>query len=269
MTARYLSVDNAPMMTTDTPEVPRLRLGLLLWLAGMLGVIVITVTVLPQLLRELTPSEPLPAPLWLISLASLAQSALLVALAVWAGIALAPKVGLHTPVFEAAVTARPLAPALRPQLLPGLIAGVLGGMALFTASRYAPATFVEAQERFNLPLHARILYGGITEELLLRWGLMTALVWLAWRVLQRRRGAPRTVYLWLAIVASSLLFGAGHLPAAAALAGELSGVLVTFVVGANTAFGVLFGYIFWRYGLEAAMIAHGTAHAVNYLVGLL
>jgi hypothetical protein len=29
---------------------PRLRLGVLLWLAGMLGVVVVTVTVLPQLL---------------------------------------------------------------------------------------------------------------------------------------------------------------------------------------------------------------------------
>jgi hypothetical protein len=36
----------------------------------------------------------------------------------------------------------------------------------------------------------------------------------------------------------------------------------------NTAFGVLFGYLFWRYGLEAAMIAHATAHVVSYVAGL-
>jgi hypothetical protein len=248
-----------------TVEVPRLRLSLFLWLAGMLGVVVITVTVLPQLLRDV----PLSAPTWVVSLASLAQSALLVALAVWAGAALAPKVGLRAPAFEAAVTARPLVPALRPQLLPGLIAGVLGGMVLSAAGRYAPAALVEIQERFNLPLLARILYGGITEELLLRWGLMTTLVWLAWRLLQRRRGVPRTVYIWLAIGASALLFGAGHLPAAAALVGRLSVDIVVFVVGANTAFGVLFGYLFWRHGLETAMIAHGTAHAANYIIGQL
>jgi membrane protease YdiL (CAAX protease family) len=247
-----------------TAEIPRLRLSLLLWLAGMLGVVVITVTVLPQLLRDV----PLSAPLWVVSLASLAQSALLVALAVWAGVALAPKVGLRAPAFEAAVTARPLVPALRPQLLPGLIAGVLGGMVLSAAGRYAPAALVEIQERFNPPLLARVLYGGITEELLLRWGLMTTLVWLAWRLLQRRRGVPRTVYIWLAIVASALLFGAGHLPAAVALVGTLSVDIVVFVVGVNTAFGVLFGYLFWRHGLETAMIAHGTAHAVSYMVGL-
>lgn len=253
------------MTTTDIAQVPRLRLGLLLWLTGMVGVVVVTVTVLPQLLREVT----LPAPLWVVSLASLAQSALLVALAVWAGVALSPEAGLRAPAFEAAVTARSLAPALRPQLLPGLIAGILGGMLLFAVGRYVPASLADIQERFNPSLLARMLYGGITEELLLRWGLMTALVWLAWRLLQRRRGAPRALYIWLAIVASALLFGAGHLPAAAALVGELAGNVVVFVVGVNTAFGVLFGYLFWRYGLEAAMIAHGTAHAVSYVAGLL
>ena len=41
-------------MSTNAPaENPRLRLGLLLWLAGMLGVVVIVVTVLPGLLGDL------------------------------------------------------------------------------------------------------------------------------------------------------------------------------------------------------------------------
>lgn len=254
------------MTTNDSAKAPRLRLGLLLWLAGMLGVVVITVTVLPQLLGELT----LPAPLWVVSLASLAQSALLLALAVWSGVALTPKVGLHAPAFEAAVTARSIASALRPQFLPGLVAGALGGAGLFAIGGYAsPAALAEVQQRFTLPIHARVLYGGVTEELLLRWGLMTALVWLAWRLLQRRGGTPRAVYIWLAIAVSALLFGAGHVPAAAMLVGELTSDVVLFVVGVNTVFGVLFGYLFWRYGLEAAMIAHVTAHVVSYVAGLL
>jgi membrane protease YdiL (CAAX protease family) len=256
---------DTPMTPNDTDRIPRLRLSLLLWLAGMLGVVVITVAVLPQLLGEVT----LPAPMWVISLASLAQSALLVALVVWTGVVLAPKVGLRAPAFEAAVTSRSIASALRPQFLPGLVAGALGGAGLFAIGGYAaPAGLAEVQQRFTLPILARVLYGGVTEELLLRWGLMTALVWLEWRLLQRRRGTPQPVYLWLAIVVSALLFGAGHLPAAAALVGELTGDVVLFVVGVNTAFGVLFGYLFWRYGLEAAMIAHGTAHVVSYVAGL-
>ena len=253
------------MQPPNASEMPRFRLGLVLWLAGMLGVVVITVTVLPQIMEMVV----IPAPLWAVSLASLAQSSVFLALAVWAGVALGPAVGLRAPAFESAVTNRPLAPALRAQLLPGLAAGVLAGVLLLVVGRYAPAALVEVQERFELPILARLLYGGITEELLLRWGLMTVLVWLAWRFLQHRRGSPGAAFIWLAIGVSALLFGAGHLPAAAALVGELTGEVVAFVVVANTAFGVLFGYLFWRYGLEAAMIAHAMAHLVSYVAGLL
>lgn len=232
----------------------------------MLGVVVITVTALPQMLRGVT----LPAPLWLVSLASVAQSALLVALAVWAGVVLAPKVGLRAPAFEAAVTARSIASALRPQFLPGLVAGAVGGAGLFAIGGYAsPAALAGVEQRFTLPIFARVLYGGLTEELLLRWGLMTALVWVAWRLLQRRMGPPRAVYIWLSVVVSALLFGAGHLPAASILVGKLTCDVVLFVVGVNTAFGVLFGCLFWRCGLEAAMIAHATAHVVSHVAGLL
>ncbi len=93
------------------------------------------------------------------------------------------------------MTGRPTGPALRSQLLPGLIAGVLGGILLFGAFRYAPTAVAELQERFAIPIVARVLYGGITEELLLRWGLMTALVWSAWRFLQQRRGPVRPGYV--------------------------------------------------------------------------
>jgi len=246
-------------------NVPRLRLGLLLWLAGMLGAVVMTVTMLPQLFRTL----PLPAPLWVVSLAGLAQSSVLIALAVWAGVALAGKVGLHAPAFEALAARRPLAPGLGPQLLPGLIAGVLGGMLLFAVNRSAPAALTQLLEHFTPPILARLLYGGFTEEILLRWGFMTVVIWLAWRLLQHRTGAPRTVYMWLGIVISAVAFGAGHLPAASMLVGKLTAEVVTFVVVANSVFGVLFGYLFWRYGLEAAMIAHGVAHLVNYIAALL
>ena len=246
---------------TTTSGVPRLRFGVFLWLAGMVGVVAINVTVLPQVLREVI----LPAPLWVILLASFAQSGLLIALAVWAGIKCAPRVGLRALVFEAAATGRPLMIPLRPQLLPGLVAGVAGGILLLAAYRYTPPALAQIQDRFNPPILARILYGGITEEILLRWGFMTMLVWLAWRFLQGRTGDPRSVFVWLAIVVSALLFGAGHLPAASILVGTLSADVVAWVVGVNSAFGVLFGYLFWRHGLEAAMVAHATAHAAHFM----
>lgn len=253
------------MTTIDTIRFPRLKLGLLLFFAGMLGVVTLTITVLPQVLGDAL----LPVPSWLVLVASVAQSGLLVALVVWLGVSLAPKVGLRAPVSEAAVTHQSVMAALRPQLFPGLLGGLLGGGGLFVVGVYAsPEVLAAAEPQFTLPLFARVLYGGITEELLLRWGLMTALVWMAWRLLQRRQGSPKVAYIWAAIVVSALLFGLGHLPAAAAQVGVLTVDVVTFVVGANTVFGVLFGYLFWRYGLEAAMIAHALAHVVSHFVSI-
>jgi membrane protease YdiL (CAAX protease family) len=248
------------MATTLTAgAAPRLRLGLALWLAGMLGAVLVTTTVLPRLLAEVE----LPAPLWVIAIASLAQSGTLLALAVWAGVALAPAVGFRAPAFEAAASGRPIGPALRPQLFPGVAAGLFGGALLFTALRFAPAALTAAQEQLDISLAARVLYGGVTEELLLRWGIMTALVWVAWRVLQRRQGAVHAGYVWLAILVSALVFAAGHLPAAAALIGGLDANIVRFVIGVNAAFGLLFGYLFWRYGLESAILAHALTHVVS------
>nr|WP_293157149.1 CPBP family intramembrane glutamic endopeptidase [Okeania sp. SIO2C9] len=57
-----------------------------------------------------------------------------------------------------------------------------------------------------------ILFGGITEELLMRWGLMTFLVWIGWKIFQRGKGKPQGRYFVMAILLSSLLFGVGHLP---------------------------------------------------------
>ena len=241
--------------------IPRIRLGLYMWLAGTVGIVVLLAAVIPQLVAE----TPLSLPVGLVFLASAAQSALLVALAVWLGVLLAPRVGLQAAAFEAAVSGGSITAALRPQLVPAIVGGLLGGIALFLIGRYAsPASLAEADLQFDLPILARVLYGGITEELLLRWGLMTVMVWLAWRFLQRRNGSPRPAYVWLAIVLSALIFGAGHLPAVVAMVGELTTDIVLFIVAANSAFGVLFGYLYWRYGLESAMIAHAMSHIVNY-----
>jgi membrane protease YdiL (CAAX protease family) len=110
-----------------------------------------------------------------------------------------------------------------------------------------------------------LFYGGITEEVLLRWGLMTAITWLAWRFFQGKRGAVSPGLTWLAIAVSALLFGVGHLPAVSFLIGSLNGPVVLFVVGLNATFGLLFGWLFWRWGLESAMVAHAVTHLVSYV----
>src|SRR6056297_2003867 len=100
-----------------------------------------------------------------------------------------------------------------------------------------------------------ISYGGITDELMLRYGLMTFLVWVGTKVWTTR---PPALYLGVVFL-SAVLFGAGHLPAMAALT-PLTPIVILRTVGLNALLGVAYGWLFWRRGLEHAMVAHIAAH---------
>ncbi len=203
-----------------------------------------------------------------IKLLSLIQPTVLLSVAVLIGVALASKVGLSSPAAEAVAANGQLGSALKPQITPALIGGLTGGIAIilnwFLWKPFLPPEFVARSVELNnlLPLPTRLLYGGITEELLLRWGLMTLLVWAAWRLFQKGRGKPQAVYSISAIVVSSVIFGLGHLPFVFALVPDPSIVLILYVVSGNSIFGLIAGYLYWKKGLESAMIAHMLAQVV-------
>ena len=251
------------------PRFPRLRLGLALWGLGMLGVVVLTFTVVPVMLAQMP--QPLPIPAEVAIAASLAQSAVLLALMVWIGTVASPRVGLSAPTSAALVAGDTVAAAAawRRQLLPGLLVGVASGVLIVAATAIAPAALRAVEETLQLGLAARVLYGGITEELLLRWGVMTGLAWLAWRFVQGGRGVATSGTIVGANAIAALLFGAGHLPAVAALGVPLSTDVIAFIVAANAIPGFLFGELYWKRGLEAAMLAHAVAHVVLVSAGWL
>ena len=77
---------------------------------------------------------------------------------------------------------------------------------------------------------------------------------------------PSGATIWPAIAISTLLFGAGHLPAASRIT-PLTPALIVRTLLLNGIAGAMFGYLYWKRGLEAAMIAHGTADAVMHVGG--
>ena len=66
--------------------------------------------------------------------------------------------------------------------------------------------------------------------------------------------------MWLAILVSAVLFGVGHLPAAAMVGMPLTAPVIARVVTLNAFAGIVFGWLFWRRSLEAAMLAHAVTH---------
>lgn len=244
-------------------QVSKLRLSAALWTAGMLGVVVVTLTVIPQLVR----GAPTQVPHGLAIAGSLVQSGVLLALAAWSGAVLSAPLGLRAPVTEAALSGSSIWGAAKPQIIPGALIGLVAGVVLLIAGQAAPRELRSVGSAFHLPASARLLYGGITEEILMRWGLMTLVAWLAWRFLQRRNGSLHLKYMTAAVLIAALLFGIGHLPAAAAMGLDLSPAVVAYVLIGNTVPGLLFGLSYWRWGLESAFLAHAMAHLVAMMVG--
>lgn len=243
----------------------RLRLGATLWLLSMVGVVVLAFTVIPQLLAKSHQQVPLAVAIT----ASIVQSGVLLLLAVWAGVMFSRPLGLEAPVIEAALSRSGTWRALKHQILPALIVGIAssGVLLLLLAKSMTPPELLVAGQTMAFSLAAKVLYGAVVEEVLMRWGLMTTLIWLPWRFVQKKAGSPRVSYVLGAIFFAAVLFGAGHLPAAATLmGGNLTTPVVIFVILGNCVPGVMFGYLYWRYGIEAAMMAHALAHVVFSLV---
>lgn len=232
------------------------RLGFALWLVGLPGVAALTVYLLqsPPLAM---PSAPAP---WVIALASGLQSVLLLSIAAFGGTKLAPGPGFQAPLLSSLLQRKPVRDLVPPRIAPAIAGSVLGVAILLVYSGMLPAELRELQQQKALPLAVRVLYGGFTEEILLRWGLMTGLAWLIWRICGGQPGVLPAWIAWVAIAISALVFGLAHLPAAHALLGEAGAQLVGLVLASNAAFGVLAGYLFWRWGLETAIFVHVFAH---------
>jgi hypothetical protein len=242
-------------------ENPKLRLGATMWLFAMIGVVVLSFTVIPQLLAK----SPRQVPLGVALAASVVQSGVMLLLAVWVGVALSKPLGLGAPAVEAALSGSGAWPALKRQLLPAAIVALIVGGLLALASRMAPAALLAAGQTVEMPLAARVLYGGVTEEMLMRWGVMTALVWLPWRFWQKNAALPRSAGVIGAILVAAMLFGALHLPAARAMGVSLTAPVVTYIIVGNSVPGILFGFLYWRYGIEAAILAHALSHVVGFV----
>jgi len=247
------------------------RLFVVLWLAGLVGVLSFLLIDLDALIKILPiPAETEIPPIPVLKLLSVIQQAVILAVAVLVGVALATKVGLSSPVAENVASGGDVASALKPQIIPGIIGGLAGGVSIvLIATALKPFLLPEVLARLNefgeiLPLPTRLLSGGILEELLLRWGLMTLLVWAAWRLFQKGNDIPKPSFFVGAILISSLVFAIGHLPIALMLFPEPTLALTLFVIIGNSAFGLIAGYLFWKKGLESAMIAHALTHVVMF-----
>ena len=228
--------------------------------AGMLGWLSLLLQPVPAALLDQVPALAA-LPLLLQRALLLAQPLLLLGVAVLVGAALAHRVGLRSVLAGTAAAAglpRALARAAAAGLALGLaLAGVDAAIAPQLGQAWQQRLAAAPGGAAALAaLATGLLYGGVAEEVMLRWGVMSLLAWLLLRLAGPRRQAPAMV---LAIVLAAALIGAAHLPALAAQV-EPTPALVARTLLLNGAAGLLYGWLCWRRHLEAAMAAHAATH---------
>lgn len=212
-------------------------------------------------------------PMPLLILLSALQGTLLIGVAAFVGLLASRAVGLGMPILQGALSGQPVMDKILALLPASLLLGLASGVVmlalewLYFMPRIPRALAgLDAHTAFWKRALA-CFYGGIDEEILLRLFVMGGLAWLIGLVWKAPGGAPALGAFWLANVLAALLFGAGHLPATRMVT-KLTPMVVARALVLNGIPGLACGYLYMRYGLEAAMLAHFSLDILLHLVAV-
>ena len=199
-----------------------------------------------------------------LALVSAAQNAIYGVVLGALGILMGKKLGLWKE--ERHITRKPL--------LATLIIGVVGGVVMIYADLLVFGKYEQAliDSYANKPsisfMLASVTQGAVIEEVMLRLFWMTLVAFVLHLLFERKREGASTAVLVVANVVAAMLFAAGHLPATEMMFG-LTPILVFRCFLLNGGFGLAFGWLYRKYGLRYAMIAHGGCHVVSKLIWIL
>lgn len=207
-----------------------------------------------------------------VLLAAVLQSGALLAVAIAVGQYFGSPLGFGTPVLDALLRGESVADRVRGYAPRAILWGVGVGAALVVVDvgllvlTNRPTVIPRLPPLWTRALAA--FYGGVFEEILLRFGLMTFFVWAAWKLAPAEDGGPTDAGVWTAIVLASVVFGVGHLPITAASGAPITPYIVGRALLLNGLAGIVFGWFYWREGILAAMLAHFTTDVTLHVVGL-
>jgi hypothetical protein len=220
-----------------------------------------TISAAPQ------PSLPFP----IIIALGIAQNLILLAVMVFVGVTLGRKLGLGAPLLESWLEKDGKSPNWKTSLRNGLLVGIVVGVVLVMIVLALVPTLPKLPfvAIAKIAFWKRILacfYGGVFEELLTRFFLLTLVAWIVTKIARKRPGKVASVPFWIANVLVALLFGLGHLPSAS-LVMPITPLVVVAALLLNGIAAIPFGMLYRKHGLESAMIAHFSADFVLYVIG--
>lgn len=239
------------------------KLFFILLIASVIG----SLMVLPYTMTITSTPASLITPFVII--ASVIQSIVQFSITIFIGLYLAKKIGFGSPILESGLKGDSVGSRLKSTLLISIGLGVLGSALVIVFSLlYVPFPDLLRQSGASVPLwqsFLAIFYGGIGEEILFRLFVMSLLVWISLKIKKTSIGTPTAIGVWLAIVISAVLFGLGHLPVASSYV-TINTMTVTEAIVNNGIIGIICGWLYWKKGLESAMIAHFSSDIVLHLI---
>jgi membrane protease YdiL (CAAX protease family) len=247
------------------------RLFWLLFAFGIIGALAVIPLAIELFGSVVATAEAPSIPLPLLILLGLVQNLGMLAVMILAGLKLGRKLGLGAPLLEGWLAGNSLTNEWRTSLKEGLISGIgIGVVLLIALLALVPLLpnlpFVMAAK---LAIWKRLLacfYGGLYEEILARLFLLTLIAWVGNKALSKPDLRLSHVAFWIANLLVALLFGLGHLPSAS-LVMPITPLVVAAALTLNGIAAVVFGVLYRKRGLEAAMIAHFAADFVIYVLG--
>jgi membrane protease YdiL (CAAX protease family) len=256
-----------------------LKIALFLGFLGLLAGAFVVPFQLESLKNTLTEAEyekmmdtiPVSMPV-MISVAAL-QIGMMTTLLSWIGLKLTERTGLTLPLLQPWLLEKKKPVIDLAALRLTLIGGTFGSLFMILADVFLFQPHIPKLGNGEgavwwKALLGGVFYGGIVEEVFIRLFLMTLIVWLLAFILKKTKDSIPPAFYWIGIILAALLFSAGHLPATEALFGELTPVLIVRSFMLNGFLAVFFGYLYWKKGLEYAMIAHMMVHVATQLVVL-
>lgn len=202
-------------------------------------------------------------PIEVIFIAQFIQSLILFSVVIFLGLFFTKKINFKLPLIQAILEKGNYKEILKNILGRSILIGAMVAIIIYIIDIIftAQGALVSTHQNYA-PIWQKLLasvYGGVTEEIIMRLFLMSLFIYLGTKLFRQKE--PSKILILTAIFLAAVIFGLGHLPITASMT-VITPIVVLRAVILNGIAGVIFGWLFWKKGLESAMIAHFTADIV-------
>ncbi len=243
------------------------KLVIILLVLSMVGTVVVipySLSIQKEAIKELGISENI------VIISSIIQSFIMFFAMIVAGHIISKKIGLGANIIEKWTKGKKVLEDIK-NILPisagfGItVGGVIIGLDLIFYYLSGPKTAISTAPPSIFQGFLASFYGAINEEIMMRFFLMSLVIFIINLITKHKKEKPKPIVAWVAIIITSVLFGLGHLPITSSLVAITPFIIARSIV-LNGVGGIVFGWLFWKKGLESAIVSHFSTDIVLHVL---